>query len=217
MSSVQHVTPDKDEGAPAKRRKRWWRFSLRTMFGVVTLLCVYLGRLQYRVHREFFALNALAQRGYRFQYSDNAGSFEEEVRRTDAFSGTYLGLVPARLSREWANFGMVVSAEPSTQSRAEDVPLLLEITCLQGATVSGSSIRDDDLKRLLSARRLRGICIDDCAVTDASVDFLKSHHELRTVRFRGVALSQRVQYELMQALPNCEVIVEPSSLKREMR
>jgi hypothetical protein len=211
MSSVQCENNEAGNSAPAKKPKRWRSFSLRGMLIAVTLLCVYLARLQYRVHREYVAVQELARRGYRIQYSDNVGVNYRGVRASKLTgAGGVLDVWRNGLGREWEYFGMVTEAESTGDSRPDDIPLLLDVTNLQSVLIRGSAIGDEELRQLVSAHRLRSVCIFKCAVTDTSLEFLREHRELRNVQiwsFSATSFSERALDKLKWELRNSEVIV----------
>jgi len=211
MSSVRDLTNEARESVPAKKPKRWRSFSLRGRLIAVTLLCVYLARLQYRVHREYVAVQELARRGYRIQYSDDVGVNYGGVRASK-LTGTegVMEFWRNGLGREWEYFGMVTEAESMRDSRPDDIPLLLDVTNLQGVLIRGPAIGDKELRQLVSARRLRAVCIFKCAVTETSLEFLKEHRELRIVQiwnFSATPFSEREIDKLKWELRNSTVIV----------
>lgn len=195
----------------ATKSRRWRTYSLRGMLIAVTLVCAYLARLQYRVHREYVAVHELARRGYRIQYSDDVGVYYGGVRASELTeTGGALNFWRYWLGREWEYFGMVTEAESTGDSRPDDIPLLLDVTNLQSAVIRGRAIGDKELRQLVTARKLRGVGIIGCNVTSTSLEFLKEHRELRAVRIwhsSETPFSERAIDELKWELRNSSVIV----------
>jgi hypothetical protein len=72
---------DSQPTSPPKSRRRWFRFSLRTMMVAVTLLCIWLGITAHRANRQRSAVQTIASTGGHVWYDYEV--YDDGIRRID--------------------------------------------------------------------------------------------------------------------------------------
>jgi hypothetical protein len=183
--------------APAKRRPRWFRFSLRMLLVIVTVLCVWLGVKVNAARRQKAAVEAFLKAGGSFSYD-----YETVQVRVDP---DRLAGVPNAVPPEpqWMRvcFGddlfhsvvefILVSheisqADFSKLNGAPDVWYLI-FTDLKIIDSSGNArpIGDDELKIIGRLAQLRRLILCKCDVHASGLESLVSLRHLRDLDLNG--------------------------------
>jgi hypothetical protein len=164
---------------PTQPRHHWSRYSLATMFGVVTAVAVVFG-----------VISVLTQR----VISESREHFVQVS--ISGFGGTY---TLERLAR-WQKGLFVhhikeIDLSPKAWPRVE-------------STAAGKSfpvMRDDDLIVLQCASKLLALDLSGAALTDKALPDLKQLTSLRELNLTDTGLSQEAIHELRAALPDCSI------------
>src|SRR5688572_14736937 len=148
-------TPSAD--VPRKPRRRWLRFSLRTLLVLVTLLSIGLGWFVHRGERQRRAVAALKKMGIRVYYEDK-------------------GSPPASKSFDWSRWlprdyvDDVYSVELSLYGNGDaDLANLLLLTRLKNLTLFGKEVTDAELAQIQRLTRLEMLRLWATQATDAGL------------------------------------------------
>lgn len=181
--------------------RRRVRYSLRGLLIIMALLCLgsaYLGSLNRAVQRDHAAVMELASRGYLVQFSRSGTSVD--------VSETLLG---GLLGPAWDSYALDVSVQATRITQADDVPLLLKIRRLQGLSVQGDAIRDEELHELMSKRTIQGLVLDRCNVTDEGIHALTAYPELRYLHLHGTIPTDKTRIQFYERQPACDLDLTP--------
>ena len=169
-----------------KPRRRWLQFSLRTLFIVVTVFCVWLGFVVSKAREQRLAVEAIRAVGgyvsYNYQYSAQVG---------------VLG---------WPK---VLGNPPPPLPGPVWLRKLIGTEYFSIATevwLSGQRTNDIPFSAIQRLRKLTGLTIHDTKITDTELEHLQGLASLKTLYFVNVEISDEGIKKLEAALPNCEII-----------
>jgi hypothetical protein len=180
-------------------KRRWFRFSLKTLLVMMTVLAVWLGL-------------------YAKKFRDR----KEAVAAIETLDGAmgikYLGPEWLRklINDEkyfWDPAGVHFN-EPLTDGDLDHVVgYLTHFQRLRDLTLQGSTITDNGLALLLPLReKLVWLDISNTPISDAAISDLKRFSGLRTLRLQNTRITPAGIAELQESLPNCKIdAVQPNS------
>ncbi len=221
-----------EQTAKPKPHRRWWQYSLRTFFVVLTVACVWLGRTVHRANEQRKAVEWVRQmRGY-VVYGDAKPSglmwlrdslgadYFDLVLHVDLDNSQVNDLTPlARLTglqQLWLN---------ATQIR--DLTPLVKLTSLQELALGEAPVRD--LTPLATLTELKWLWLSDTQVSDLtplaglkSLEWLDLKNtqvndltplakltSLQKLELENTPVSKEQVKTLQQTLPNCEIYWSP--------
>jgi len=160
---------------PTTKRRRWFRYSMRTMLVVVTVLCVLLALVivpaerQRRTVQKIRALGSASKAVYDYEYEGRRG-WGAELRGPEWL-------------RRWIGvdyFQHVVSVHLQLSPGGEVTPDdLSNLSGLRHLAVYGMPITDDGLHKLARLRNLESLSFGDSSeITDRGLEHLSSLTEL---------------------------------------
>lgn len=202
---------------PPKPKRRWYRFSLRTLLVVILLLSVLLGWFALKLRqaeRQRRAVEAIRKAGgtvfYDYQFHEESGTT----------TGVRESPVPAWL-RELIGedfFASVAgvgfhdpewSASDSRPTTVDDADAVLEhvagltgVVCLR---LYANQVTDVGMEHLRGLTRLRYLDLSYTQVTDAGLEHLKGLTELGLLQLHGTDVTEEGSEELRKALPDCHI------------
>jgi len=169
---------------PVAKRRRWFRYSLRTMLVAVTLLCVWLGAVVNPARRQRQTVEKLREstgRAFiRYDYEDRGSTnprAPDWLRRL--LGDDYFHDV---VSLTWLHF----HADEVTPDDLVDLPKLRDLTLRE------MPITDEGLQKLARLRRLESLCIDtgnSRDITDHGLEHLSSLIELENLTVRSIQIT----------------------------
>ena len=166
---------DADTEKTAKPRRRWFRFSLRTLLIVVTVLAVplgWVGRKMGQVRRERATITWVEDMGGRVYYRSRLyRTYEGRLYRTDERSWW------EKSTDKW--FGERVRVARLGNTQVSDLSPLVELKGLKWLYLDNTSV--SDLSPLAELKNLRELALYNTPVSDEQVQ------------------------KLRQALPQCEI------------
>ena len=193
-----------------KPRFRWFRFRLRTLLIVVTVLAVPLGWVGWRlgeVRNEQATVNWIE----RMEWIVDQSWFSGRVRRVSLDHKFDESLRPlAELKNlEGLSLGNTqVSGLPPDNSlyrpRVSDLSPLAELKSLRAIDLRMTYV--SDLSPLAELKSLRTLDLGKTRVSDLSP--LAELKNLKTLVLLGIQMSDEQVQELKQSLPNCTIRVE---------
>lgn len=200
-------------------RRRIFRYSLRTLFVVVTVFCVWLGVIAKQAREQRLAVEAIEAMG-------GAVWFEHKWTKSDPPGPEWLRQL---IGDEYFFSVQLVSADGP---KINDVSLAVikRLSDVEILSLRGARITDAGLVHLKGLTNLKGVVLGSTRITDAGLVHLKSltnlqHLDLNgtqvtdagLVHLRGLANLQQLilnrtrvtkggMKKLQQALPNCDII-----------
>lgn len=183
--------------------RRWARFSLGTMFVVVTGLCVWLAIVVNRAHRQRDAVAAIKVWGGRIEFDDE--------RRNHKSSPLHDGLrvllgdddaahvVRVRLPSNWETMERKFEGTFMGRSHVTSGPVVdddglrkvAELASLQNLTLSWTDIGDAGMANLQGLTNLNSLGLHYTNVTDDGLLFLAGMSRLDSLDLSGTKISDR--------------------------
>lgn len=184
----------------AKPKRRWLRFSLRTLLIVIMLSSLPLGWLAMKMvqaKRQRRAVEAIEEAGGWVQYDCVV---DESSKPQPPVPAWLTGLVGADM------FVDVVQVR-ILESEAPDMALehLKELPKLKLLYLSGTQTDDAGLEHLKGLTNLKYLELDHTQISDAGLKHLNKLTNLKLLKLSGTQVAEGIQ-ELQEALPTCEVV-----------
>jgi hypothetical protein len=188
-----------------KRRRRWFRFKLATLFVAIAVLAALLA-MYCRAQKQARAINAISSGGAYVVLESSAPPWIQALLGKQYCSRVVEATIDPAFSR-W----------PEESSRVTDDQLkpLADFPHLEslhiGPTFSSYApecqITDAGLKHLRRLRKLRELHIREAPhLTDACLEYLADLHQLEVLELMGTQVTDAGITKLRQALPNLKVI-----------
>ena len=211
---------------PPKSHRRWFRFSLRTMMIVVTLLCIGMGVTAYRANRQRKAVETIKKAGGSVGYDYQTDGDGWPI------SGDPPGPAWLRNLIGIDYFATVVSVTIKSEKGSHDdsVAALAELPQLSSLDMRGKGITDSTLLQIKGFTLLNNLClsrtqvsdtgllnikgltrlrhvtlVDSNTITDAGVQHLKGLTHLESVYFSGTKITADGVKDLRRVLPKLSV------------
>ena len=178
----------------AASKRRWFRFSLRTMFAVVTMLVILLGSAGLRVERarhdqrvltDLDAVATVSFRGY-----DMSASSPESLKTKWVFEHFF--------SVNRLDIG------PVPHMPDDALKHLVSLPRLETLKIESDAITDDGIRHLLGIKRLRVLGIASSQVTDEGLAILAQMKQLEELAIESRQLSAAALEQLKRDLPHCQ-------------
>ena len=170
-----------EDVAPRKPRRRWLRFSLRTLLILVTLLSIGLGTFVHRGERQRRAVAAVKALG---------GSIRYDVSGTSPASDTLSRWLP----RDYFDDVYLVSLMHCTVTNA-DLAHISRLTQLEVLELDSTNVTDAGLAHVQGLTELTWLSINETQVTDSGLHHLEGLTcllvlELRDTQVTDAGLAQ---------------------------
>jgi hypothetical protein len=192
---------------PAPPRRRWFRFSLRTLLILVTLLSVPLEWVAWKRGQERAAISWVEKMGgyvvYEYRYKlDNRNWWEESTDKwfRERVRGVCLRNTPVSDLSPLAELKHLEGLNLYSAG-VKDLSPLAELTKLEILTLSYTQV--SDLSPLAELKNLEQLFLINTQVSDLSplVELKNLYH----LRLDNTQVSDEQVQELRQALPNCSI------------
>jgi hypothetical protein len=189
LAGMDATAPQTNDARPARPRRRWFRYSLRTLLAAVTLVALALGVWVHRAERQRRAVAAIRDMGGHVFYDF------ERLPEFDPTTGELVFDLPAPAwmmnGLGWDYFADVTVVILSYSNMTDErMPLLKAFPEMKRFQIG-------------TDQRLAGRPVQ---VTDASIELLASFTSLKYVNLSGAQVSAKGVDRLQQALPNCEIV-----------
>jgi hypothetical protein len=192
---------------PPKTKRRWLRFSLRTLLIVVMVLAVPLGWVGWKLEQ-----GRKQRAAFAWVLEMGGIMLEDEVEKS-----WWMGFV----DDEWS--GVRVRAVHLRNRQVSDLSPLAELKNLEHLGLGNTQVRD--LSPLAELKNLGGLVLDDTQVSDISplarlknlrrlhldntqvsdLSSLAALKNLEQLHLNNTPVSDEQVQNLRQALPNCEI------------
>ena len=209
-------------------KRRWYQFSLRMLFVLVTLLSVGFGYLGIKIEqgrRQHWAVAAIANAGARVRYDYeydvydmwNLGAeptspvwmrkvlgddFFASVRSVDLVGSRVDDAILEHLRAIQQIRLMYLDSALITDAGLENLKYLTE---LRELNLVCPQLTDMGLANLQKLTHLKELAIHDAGVTDKGLNALKGLKELRKLYLIQTQVSDAGVVELRKAMPNCDI------------
>jgi Leucine-rich repeat (LRR) protein len=180
-----------------KTKRRWFRFSLRTLLVLMTVLAVWLGMSvkKYRDHRA--AITAIKQLNGSFSLNPIEPGWRQRFVSDERY---FWDPVAVRFSPRFP------ISDHELRSIIQPMLMFENLTYLN---LNGSHISDAGIKHILPlADRLQILDIRQTSVSDDCIVNLRKLRRLRLLRITGSAFSVDALNQLRTELPNCKFELE---------
>jgi Leucine-rich repeat (LRR) protein len=188
---------------PPKSRRRWLRFSLRTLLVFVLVLSVPLGWFAWRLdkaRRQREVVEAILKAGGSVVYDyqlDKDGRPNGGEPMTPAWLRKSLG---DDFFREvmWVNFHL-------TQVTDAGLEYIKGLNNLEELDLGNTQVTDAGLEHFKGLNSLEGLWLDNTQVTDAGLKHLKGMTNLRELYLNDTQVTDESVEKLRDALPDCKI------------
>ena len=184
--------------------RRWFRFSLRGLFVVVTLAAIGLGLWANKLRRQKAAIEAIDALGGTYGVRIEGPEWLRNLLTDERYFYN-----ASRVSFGPGNAGYDPSRPFTDEELANVIDQLNAFTLLTGLYLDGSDITNDGLPHLSRVRNLQRLGLARTAVTDRGLAHLEGLRDLRELELSRHYISAEGVGRLRQALPNCKITVLP--------
>ncbi|HEY2839795.1 MAG TPA: hypothetical protein VGJ26_11635 [Pirellulales bacterium] len=181
-------------------KRRWLQYSLRTIFIVVTLLCVALAITARNYHTRRAAIRAIDELGGSYGVELLGPEWLRNLVGDDKYFYNALRISLGRPDSPY-------QAERPFNDQ-ELAGMVDQINVFRGARyldLQGSPITDEGLRCLVRVRDLEILQLESTAVTDAGLVYLEPITTLKEVRLTGTKVSDEGVAKLQRNIPKCTV------------
>ncbi len=186
-------------------KRRFFRYSLRTLMIVVTLFCIWLGITAKRAREQKYAVEAIRELGGMVFYEHQAIPFFAIGRSPPGFTIVEPG--PKWLRRFIGDeYFFTVSLVNLGELKTDDASLaaIKRLTNVKTLDLRNTQVTDIGLKHLKGWTDLTSLNLRDTNITDAGLEHLKGLAKLLVLQLNNKVSDESVK-ELQQALPNCKI------------
>ena len=162
---------------PAKPRRRWLQFSLRSLLLVFTIASVWMGTKANRAHKQSRAVEAITKWGGTVSYD-----YESDGSKQPAYPAWLRNLLPL----DYLATARTVRL-PKSQVSDDDLQTLTGLPDLVFLDLEDSKITDAGIRKLNVLTKLQTLILNGTDCTDQGVASLKS---LTDMRILGLSLTQ---------------------------
>ena len=187
-------------------RRRWYQYSLRSLFLVTLALALWLGWICHKANQQKKAVEAIRGLGGGVYYDcdfdanghfDTNGEFDAKGHERPAWFRNLVGVdFLASVNEAWLDDARVSDAE------LEHLQALTKLTALD---LSGTRVTDAGLEYLRGLTRLRFLDLSDTRVTNDGLKHLQGMTRLETLWLDGTQVTNEGAEQLQAALPDCEI------------
>ena len=188
------------EPTKPKPKRRWWQYSLRTFFVLLTVLCVWLGWMAHRANEQRKAVAAIIELGGTVYYDYQLDHSRNPIN--DAEPPGWKWMVQLVGVDYLHN---AVAVEISVLSPLE-APLR-QLPALKKLELFSTQV--SDVTPLVGLKNLEGLLLHDTRVSDLTP--LAGLKNLRWLWLSHTQVSKEQVDKLRQALPDCTMIWSPQS------
>jgi hypothetical protein len=188
-----------DELRPAPPERRWLRFSLKTIFVLVTLYCVWLAVVTLQARKQQRAVK-------RIQELHGAVAFAFELDAQGNWKQNPQPFVPAwirnALGEDYFRRVAIVNFDEGSDPTDDDLRVLEGLTDVQQLTLSNrKKITDAGLAHVAGLKHLNVLVLDGTSVTGPGLRHLRGLEPLEGLTFASTPLADE-GLEHLAVLPN---------------
>ena len=183
---------------PPKPKRRWCQFSLRTLLVVVTVSCVPLAWIGWRMHRARENRARVAAAAAIEKLGGEVVSLHDGLGLKVTIVND-AGLEPLK---DLTALQYLYIEGPVTDAGLKHLNGLSD---LQSLSLDSTNVTDAGLEHLKGLTTLKKLRLDTPRITDAGREHLKGLTNLQLLDLSGTNVTDEGVKKLQQALPNCKI------------
>lgn len=214
------MTQVRDDGCEQSLRRPWFRFSVRTLLVLITLLSVWLAIQANRARHQKTAVDEIIAAGGQVLYDYEPSRFEKARRLVEAAE---TGLPPPAFVKEpggpkWLRqligneyFQHVVEVDLRGAHWTDTESVLRHIASLSDLErlfLIRADMSDEELRHIGQLTKLKLLVIRDNEITDGALVHLYSLCRLEQLNVINTKVSAEGVANLQEYLPDCVVLLE---------
>ncbi len=205
---------------PSKPRRRWFQYSLRSLFIFITFLCLVLGWIVVPVQRQVNSVRTIQGLHGVVDYSEvplGESWFRRVLRRIlprdyfDTVESVNLSPLGSKVTDSEIEclksltdlWGLELG---TTQVTDEGLKYLQGMTKLERLSLCYTQVSDNGLSHLRDLKQLEQIDLRSTKVTDAGIVHLQSLTQLRMLVLHDTQVTEAGLEQLRHALPKCGIV-----------
>lgn len=213
-----------------KRKRRWFRYSLKTLLLVMLLLCILFAWVRSKMERarkEEKAVLELRQKGYSIWYDhydiiiDDASPSELPPAGPRWLHNLLGDTFFVHVERVWcpyraklaspdlekmSAFTEIKALSLNGSSIMNDAPMhLSRLKSLRKLSLYGSQISDSDLVHLSKLTNLHHLDLTETQITNAGLIHLRQLKRLESLSLTGTKVDEQGRESLQEYLPNTDI------------
>ena len=188
-----------------KPKRRWLQFSLRTLFVVVTVFCIWVGITAKRAREQRLAVEAILELGgtvfYDFHYYEEDGETSINPSREPS-SPKWL--------RDWLGLDLFHRVRKVQAVKLLQIPQFPSggihfLGPMPQATQLSQRI-DEHMVHLAALHDLETLDLSHSDLTDAGLGYVTGFTNLQYLNLRNTDVTEDSVKKFQQSLPNCQII-----------
>jgi hypothetical protein len=201
-----------------KSRRRWFKFSLRSLLVFVTICSVGFGWFEYKLrqaHRQRVVVEQIQQLGgmvlYDIQFNSDGNLRNDAKPFGPAWAHQLLGIDFFGNVRIVTSYGFTIPNEgPGTLTHTDKfndslLALLQELHQLEDLSLGGTQVTDEGLIHIKMMTGLKKLSLYNTQITDAGLSHLRGATQLESLDLVSTRVTDHGCEELQAALPNLEI------------
>ena len=180
-----------------KLRRRWLQFSLRTLFVVVTVFCIWLGIPVRQALDQKRAVEAIRKSGAQPRIS-----YEYQIDRSAPPGPEWL----RRLVGDDYFFTVVALELRGPNINDSELAAIKWLTYTRWLDIDTTNVTDAGLVHLNGLTNLQRLNLIGTKVSDRGLEHLEVLTTLRWLNLSGTEVTDKGVKRLQQALPNCTIV-----------
>lgn len=179
MTPAAETLMTSNEAPPASRKRRWFRFRLRTLLVLMTLLCVWMGWLMVGVERQRRVVATLSK------YNAELG-FNPFTSSPPVYHWVPKWLhesIRLYLPNDYKRLTQVTIDSP--ELRAEDLAVLTDLPNLRLLSLTGLAVTDECMPYIADLKQIKVLKLIDTKVTDDGLKHLSGLTNLESLLIPG--------------------------------
>jgi len=190
-----------------KTKRRWLQFSLRTLFIVVTVFCVWMGITAKQARDQRLAVEAILKLGGYVVFEHGGyepqmgGSFNYDISNVDPPGPEWL----RKLTGDEYFFRVAMVSLKGPEVNDANLPAISRLADLKWLYLSETNVTDAGVEQLKYLTDLTVVNLSDTQVTDAGLEHLSELTNLQTLYIKNTHVTFEGVKKLRQTLPNCMI------------
>ena len=183
-----------------KNYRKWFRFSMRSLLMVVTVLCLWIGYEAKEMQDRRASVAAVDAIG-------GASNIRVEgpgwLRKLIGDEKAFYNVGSVSLTPSHTDYELIINFDNELRGI---IPHLNDFSHFYKLNLASSPITDKGLEYLKDLTRLEKLILNDTEVSDTGLGFLGKIETLEYLNIRNTKVTQNGIAKFQKALPNCKVV-----------